>query len=81
MGTTKNSCLTIKVRNRFPLTLHPPQYCYGGWAALSLGERENCRQSAGETDAMRAFKWQALLFPLPAERVRMRAVFDYVYGH
>lgn len=26
-----------------PLTLHPPQYCYGGRAALSLWERWNYR--------------------------------------
>ena len=55
----------------FPLTLHPPQCCDGGRAALCLGERENrspvfeiserrdCVTTIGKPSSAR------LLFPLP----------------
>jgi len=53
METQINNHPAITVRNHFPLT-----------PAHSRWQRENCRQSAGDTKAMQDFERRALLYPL-----------------
>lgn len=49
--------------------------------ALSRWERENCRQSVGETDAIGNFEGELYCSLSLGERVRVRAVFEFFYGY